>query len=230
MKERTLYAAVGHTCWKIDERGNGYPAVILNRKEYVLDIQELAVWTALYWNIADFDELEVKYHQLMKNESFQPRSLECCIERLKTRGLVASGTGRTDFEALYDLLGGLFIIPVARNMPLRVLASVMLVLSGSASADKARTLFQKDNRSEQEAQVMALSKQALLSTAELIKCADCGVTDVSTDEKLLDALYSDADSNSDNLPFLMRGTKQQIPVTMAVANLYLRKQIVLERV
>ena len=77
---------------------------------------------------------------------------------------------------------------------------------------------------------MALSKQALLSTAELIKCADCGVTDVSTDEKLLNALYSDADSNSDNLPFLMRGTKQQIPVTMAVANLYLRKQIVLERV
>ena len=76
---------------------------------------------------------------------------------------------------------------------------------------------------------MALSKQALLSTAELIKCVEDGIVDVSTDEKLLDALYSDAESSSDNLPYLMKGAKDQVTVTLAIANLYLRKQIILER-
>ena len=76
---------------------------------------------------------------------------------------------------------------------------------------------------------MALSKQALLSTAELIKCAEGGIEDVSTDEKLLNALYSDIDSTSDNLPDMMRGSSQQVPVTLAITNLYLRKQVILER-
>ena len=31
---------------------------------------------------------------------------------------------------------------------------------------------------------MALSRQALLSTAELVKCAEVGVRDISTDDKL----------------------------------------------
>ena len=76
---------------------------------------------------------------------------------------------------------------------------------------------------------MALSKQALLSVAELVKCAEVGAEDVSTDRKLLDALYGDADSTSANLPFTMQGAASAKPVMMAVANLYLRKQIVLER-
>ena len=42
--------------------------------------------------------------------------------------------------------------------------------------------------------VMALSRQALLSTAELINCAELGVRDISTDEKLMDALYNDEDT------------------------------------
>lgn len=77
---------------------------------------------------------------------------------------------------------------------------------------------------------MALSRQALLSTAELIKCVEVGVSDISSDEKLLDALYSDTDTTSDNIGDMMRGARYQVPVTMAVANLYLRKQIILERV
>lgn len=55
-----------------------------------------------------------------------------------------------------------------------------------------------------------------------------GVSDISSDEKLLDALYSDTDTTSDNIGDMMRGARYQVPVTMAVANLYLRKQIILE--
>ena len=77
---------------------------------------------------------------------------------------------------------------------------------------------------------MALSRQALLSTAELIKCAEVGARDISTDEKLMDALYNDDDITSDNIADMMLTAKSREWVTVAVANLYLRKQIIFERV
>ena len=54
--------------------------------------------------------------------------------------------------------------------------------------------------------------------------------DISTDEKLLDALYYDEDTTSDNIAMMMLASASRKPVTEAVANLYLRKQIVFERV
>ena len=229
MKARTFYTAVGHFCRKKDGNGQSYPVVIMNRKEHILDIQEMAIWTTLCWSMMDIQKLEMKYNQIMAGQPAQRRSYEFCVERLQTRGLVASGTGKTDFDAIYDLLGSLYVVPISDRLPLRVLTFLKLVLLRGVSWKRARILFRHDCRNEREEQIMALSKQALLSTAELIKCAESGIEDVSTDEKLLDALYSDADSTSDNLPDMMRGSAQQIPVTLAIANLYLRKQIILER-
>lgn len=229
MKELRLYTAVGHFHNKRDAFGQGYPVVVVNRKEHILDIQEMAVWTALCWNLMDFEKLEAHYDRLMTGQPAQLRTLEFCVKRLQTRGLIVSGTGKTDFEALYGLLGGLYVVPIADQLPLRIVTFMRLVLLRGVSWKHARVLFRHDCRNEQENQVLALSKQALLSTAELIKCAEHGIEDVSKDEKLLDALYGDADSTSDNLPDMMRGSSLRIPVTLAVANLYLRKQIILER-
>ena len=136
--------------------------------------------------------------------------------------------GDTDFEALYDLLGELYVIPISESLPLRLATFGKLLLDG-VPFTKARRLFQKDRPSWREAQVMALSRQALLSTAELIKCAEVGATDVSTDEKLMTALIDNDYTSSDSIAFEMLESEQRIPVTMAVANLYLRKQIVFER-
>ena len=66
--------------------------------------------------------------------------------------------------------------------------------------------------------------------AELVKCEEVGAEDISTDEKLLDALYADEETTSDNIGMLMQTARSREAVTVAVANLYLRKQIVLERV
>lgn len=76
---------------------------------------------------------------------------------------------------------------------------------------------------------MALSRQALLSTAELIKCAELGVRDISTDKKLMDAPYDDNDTTSDNIADMMLTAKSRVRVTEEVANLYLRKQIIFQR-
>ena len=74
-----------------------------------------------------------------------------------------------------------------------------------------------------------LSKQALLSTAELIKCVETKTYDVSTSDKLLTALYDDTETTSRNISFLMRDKPSTVPVLTAISNLYLRQQIIFQR-
>ena len=170
----------------------------------------------------------MKYGQLAGELPPARRTLETCLNRLEMRGLIARGVGDTDFEALYDLLGGLYVVPLSESLPLRLATFWKLLLDGVPFA-KARQLFQKDRPSAREVQVLALSRQALLSTAELIKCAEVGATDVSTDEKLMKALIDNDYTTSDSIVFEMLEAEQRTPITMAVASLYLRKQIIFER-
>ena len=225
----TYYTAVGHFRRKTGADGKSYPVILVNQEEHRVDIQEMAVWTILNWWFLHLDQIEAKYGQMARELPPPPRMLEVCLNRLEVRGLVARGGGDNDFEALYDLLGGLYVVPISESLPLRVAAFAKLVLDGVPFA-KARQLFERDKPNAREAQVMALSRQALLSTAELIKCAEGGITDVSTVDKLMAALVDDDYTNSDSLPFEMLRSEQRIPVTIAVANLYLRKQIIFERV
>ena len=104
-----------------------------------------------------------------------------------------------------------------------------MVLLDGVSVSKAKLLFRRDRPNQREAQVLALSKQALLSTAELIKCAEAGVSDLSTDQKVMAALYNDDFTTCDNIRWEMMQAGSREDVTLAVANLYLRKQIIFER-
>ena len=104
-----------------------------------------------------------------------------------------------------------------------------MVLLDGVTVSQAKLLFQRDRPNQREAQVLALSKQALLSTAELIKCAEAGVSDLSTDQKVMAALYNDDFTTCDNIRWEMMQAGSREDVTLAVANLYLRKQIIFER-
>ena len=228
--ERTsiFYTAVGHFCRKTDANGRTYPVILVNQEEHMVDMQEMAVWTVLNWRFLHLEQIEMKYGQLAGELPPARRTLETCLNRLEMRGLIARGVGDTDFEALYDLLGGLYVVPRSESLPLRLATFWKLLLDGVPFA-KARQLFQKDRPSAREVQVLALSRQALLSTAELIKCAEVGATDVSTDEKLMKALIDNDYTTSDSIVFEMLEAEQRTPITMAVASLYLRKQIIFER-
>ena len=46
------------------------------------------------------------------------------------RGLIARGVGDTDFEALYDLLDGLYVVPLSESLPLKLAAFGKLLLDG----------------------------------------------------------------------------------------------------
>lgn len=77
---------------------------------------------------------------------------------------------------------------------------------------------------------MRLSSQTLFSTAEIIKCFDRKKMDFSCDEEILDTLYDDDVTTSYNIADMVRFYPSRREVITAIANLYLRKQIILERV
>lgn len=226
---RKLYTAIGHFC----RRGRGditYPYVNVNGQEYVLDMQEMTLWVLLNWRILSAEQLEIQYGKRSKESglAFQ-RSLSDCMSRLVQRGLVMEGGGETDADALYDLLSNLYIIPLTESPFLRVLSFIRLVFKG-VPVSLAKRILKRDRRDDAEKRIMRLSRQTLLSTAELIRCAELQITDLPTEESVLDALYSDEFTTSDNLSELVRYSHFRNQILASVANLYLRQQIIFERI
>ena len=226
-----LYTAVGYFRKITNSTGEAYPIVVINEQEYRLDLQEMTIWTILNWRLLEVQGIEKYYEQLScELKLMEYRTLENCLGRLVTRGLVAVGYGDTDQEALYNLLRDLYVVPISESLPLRTVTFLKMILLDGVPFRKAWGLFRRVQLEDSEVKVMSLAKQALLSTAELIKCVDLGITDISTDDKLMDMLYDDTETTSDNIGELMRVSRCRESVTLAVANLCLHKQIIFVRV
>ena len=226
-----LYTAVGYFRKITNSTGEAYPIVMINEQEYRLDLQEMTIWTILNWRLLDVQGIEKYYEQLScELKLMEYRTLENCLGRLVTRGLVAVGYGDTDQEALYDLLRDLYVVPISESLPLRTVTFLKMILLDGVPFRKAWGLFRRVQLEDSEVKVISLAKQALLSTAELIKCVDLGIKDISTDDKLMDMLYDDTETTSDNIGELMRVSQCRESVTLAVANLCLHKQIIFVRV
>lgn len=231
MEMRTYYTAVGRFVKQHDADGNTYPVVYVCQRENMLDLQEMAVWSALNWRLADFRQLERKYDPLARElHLMEPRTLENCLHRLEVRGLVASGSGESDLEALYDLLSGLYVVPISESLLLRTATFLKLTLRDGVPFSTAKCLFQRPKMDEYEKRVLALSRQALLSTAELIKCVEVGISNLTSGDQVVDTLYNDDETTSENIRYLMLHASSRASVTLAVANLCLSKQIIFERV
>ena len=206
------------------------PMVIINNREYALDIQEMILWAALNWQIMDAGSLENAYSAKPKASGISPqRSISNCMRRLMQRGLVVEGCGETDEDALYALLSGLYVVPISDSLLLRLISFIKLTVFGHVPFAVTRKLFRKDRRSANERRVYRLSRQALLSTAELIKCVEYDIHTIHSDSQLMDALYADDTTTSDNIADMVRPFVCCRPVLQAVANLYLRRQIIFER-
>ena len=146
MSSRTYYTAVGHFRRRINGLGRSCPVIIINEQEYNVDIQEMALWTTLNWRLLDFPQVEEEYNKLNQDCTIPAlRTLENCLGRLCTRGLVASGTGRTDFEALYDLLGGLYVSPLSENLLRRLAALFAFHSSVSDRLSAGLHIYQEDD-------------------------------------------------------------------------------------
>lgn len=79
----------------------------------------MALWTSLNWRIARKEEIPHLYEKTISRSGFTAeRPLDAYIQRLLMRGLLVCGTGETDYDALYDLLAALYVIPAAAGLRL----------------------------------------------------------------------------------------------------------------
>ena len=230
MMNTNLYTAVGKFHVKGSVGSMRCPLVTIGGREFILDMQEMMLWTVLNWRILTEDEIYLLYEKKVQETGFMSaRSAEECVRRLVQRGLIAKGSGDTGEDALYDLLSELYVIPISENLFLRMISFIRLTLFSRLPYSITKKIFSKDKRNDNEKKVMRLANRAILSTAEIIKCIDQNVLSFTTDEDLLNVLYHDEYTTSDNIAYAVRSLPQCRPVITSIANLYLRKQIIFER-
>lgn len=226
-----FYTAVGRFQVKGRLQGTRCPQVVIGHQEYILDMQEMLLWSILNWRILEPDELQTHYEAKERETGFlSHRPMEECLNRLIQRGLVANGTGETAADALYDLLSELYIVPISESPLLRIVSFIKLTVFQRVPFSVTKKIFGRDKRSEDEKKVMRLANQMILSTAEIVKCFQQKTESFVSEEHMMDILYRDEYATSDNLAFMVRYFPECRPVVLSVANLYLRKQIIFERI
>ena len=120
---KKLYTAVGRMQFKGRNRDMRCPMVLLNNKEYILDIQEMMIWSILNWRILSDDEIKTLYENKAQETGYMThRSAAECMQRLVRRGLVAEGEGELGADALFNLLSGLYVVPISESPILRLIS------------------------------------------------------------------------------------------------------------
>ena len=127
------------------------------------------------------------------------------------RGLIAEGKGEIPADALYDLLSNLYVVPVSENIFLRLFSFIKLTFKGVPFKATKRILF-RDKRSDGEKKVMRIAHQATFSTAEIIKCVEADKTHFANDEEILDTIYHDEHTTSENIAYSVKSSPACRPV------------------
>lgn len=227
---KMLYTAVGIFKLKNQGKNNVYPTVILSGNECRLDVQEMMIWSALNWRITDEKQLHTYYSEQEKKSGVVfSRSYTDTLNRLIVRGLVACGRGENGEEALYDLISGLYIIPLYQSPLIRIISFLRMVFIFKLPYEKAKVLFERDKKNKNERRIMRLAFSAPMSTAEIVKCIDKNIDFILNEDDVMEFLYDDKFTTSENIAESVRGLSSVRTVLTAVSNLYLRRQILFER-
>lgn len=89
IQTKTLYTAIGRFERRHNGCGRSCPVIVLGGKEYMADLQEMAVWTILNWRIVRKEEIGALYEEMTGKAGVPTdRSWDACVERLLVRGLL----------------------------------------------------------------------------------------------------------------------------------------------
>ena len=225
----TFYAAAGRYELRRTPEGQ-YPVVILRNEEHALDIWEMILWSTLMWRVLTFDELCREFYAKEREAHvLSDISFEGYLKRLERRGLVVSGRGYTAVEALYALVAKLYVFPLREGLFAKLAAFLHLTFERKVPFAVTRKIFAPPRMTPMEQHIFALAEQALLTTEELIRLVDGKITDISTETKLLTALYPDGPPvQVEGSCFDYALSPNRLKVTQAVVNLYLQKLILFE--
>lgn len=228
---KMYYTTVGIFKLKRHEKNNTYPLVILGGKECELDVQEMMIWSSLNWRILNSEQLRSYYEDMEKKSNFIcSRSFDDALNRLINRGLVSVGAGETDEEALYNLISKLYIVPLYQSAFVRIVSFLRLALCFDVPYEKAKVLFQRDKKTKTEKKIMELAFATPMSTAEMIKCVDKNIDFILSEDDVVELLYDDETVTSDTIADISRHLPSARGVMTAISNLYLRRQILFERI
>lgn len=225
----TLYAAIGYARMTRDASGREEPVILKAGQEYGVCWQEFLIWCALIWNIQSYDELKAEFEAKEAATGLDSDyGFDHYLERLTSRGLIASGTGYTGAAALYELLGGLFLRPVGETGWQRICNAVRLLLAGKLSFAGVIERIRGPKLKETQRAAWRLIRQQELSTAELIQCVDTGVQKLKSGPDIVKAIYDGKEIDYKNVRLFARFSDLKGTILEAVANLYLQQQVYFE--
>ena len=225
------YTAVGRFMNPSTAYGKLNPTILVGGVECLLDHQELLVWSCLMWRFLKYEEIGKYYENKTSEFGYtNERSWQDCLNRLMVRGLVVSGSGETDYDALYDLLNPLYIIPLTGNVPARFFTYMKMTMIHHTPRADAKALLRRDKKTKKEKHLLNLAGQAMLTVGELVRCIDKGIRSLDNNDSVMDVVYDDPELTSDNIGATVKYALCCQDVTITVANLYLRQQLIFDRV
>ncbi len=224
----TFYAAVGRYRIRMED-GHKVPYIQKLGKLHPISIPEFVIWSTLLWEVLSYDELKHQYDAIIRESGIHPPELDELLEMLIRRKLIVRGLGYTGIDALYNMLSDAFVTPYWVSGSRKAAAAIRLWLQGKLSVGQLIAQRKGVELSEDEKRVVGLIEQTPLSTAEIIRCFDRGIIDVSSPDKVIDGIYPDEDSAQTRIANETRTSKNASAVLQAVSNLYLNRQIILEK-
>ena len=217
----TLYTAVGH--YKIT--GKGLPLVTAGR-ECALPPHELILWSSLAFRILTYDELKADFYKKEQElHILGELDFDHYLNRLIMRKLIASGRDCTGADALYDLLGRLYLQSLQTGFPLKILTFIKLCMRGGIPVRQAASIFHSQKLEPMEKQLISLLNSQLLSPAEF---AQKDIRHLKNKGQLMECLYQDDATDCGSLITDSRFSELSIPVLTAITNLYFKQQVVFD--
>ena len=137
----TLYTAVGILRFQDSIKEHKTPTVINNRQEYGLTEEEFFLWSSLAFQIRQIHELQPAFSErLKKHHRSENIPIEPYLNRLQLRGLIVKGDGLTGVDALYRLLGELYISPLQDSFSVRLFTCIYLCMKKKSAHERADPL------------------------------------------------------------------------------------------
>ena len=223
----TFYTAVGSYQMQT-ENGREMPYILRMGRMEPISIPEFFIWSHLLWEVETYDEIREFYQNQSKSLGVRLPNLDQALKMLIKRKLIAKGIGYTGEDALYDMLSAAFVLPIHTLGKKKLSSVIRLLVKGRITGREAIRAMRPEHLTGDENRVMKLVRQTPLSVSELIRCIENGVWDVDTPEKVITAIYTDEEDTQERMQITSRQADCKTAVLEAVANLYLRRRVMLD--
>ena len=148
-----LFTAVG--TYKLEE--SGIPVILAGGRECALDTHELLLWSNLAFRILTYQEAKAEFYAKERElHILSELDFDHYLNRLTMRRLIASGRDEVGVDALYDLLGHLYIEKTPSGLPAKTAAFLNLWLRKRMPFRKALAVFHTKKPEATEKKLLSL--------------------------------------------------------------------------